>query len=109
MSCNDGIRRGTTPGITALISGDLSGYTMALTFSTDSGLLTKEGDDLLVEYDQEKDETSIGVTLTQEETLAFTGIICEVQLRGLGPEGDAIASDIRPVAVKRVLLEEVLE
>ena len=107
MSCN-GIRRGTTPGIAVVTAGDLTEYEMHLTFRTTAGLLDKTGDDLLVEYDAEADETTIGVTLSQEETLAFTGIVCEVQLRGLGPEGDAIASEKRSVAVKEILLETVL-
>ena len=107
MSCN-GITQGTTPPVCVITAGDLTEYELHLTFRTTAGLLDKTGDDLAVEYDPEADETSISVTLSQEETLAFEGIICEIQLRGHGPEDDAIASKKRSVPIEEVLLKTVL-
>lgn len=60
--------------------------------------------------DCEVGQTSVSVSLTQEETFLFSeNVNVEVQVRVLTTSGDALASDIRIVTAERCLDREVLE
>lgn len=59
--------------------------------------------------DCEVGQTSVSVSLTQEETFLFAeGVNVEVQARVLTTAGDVLASDIRIVTAERCLDREVL-
>lgn len=110
MSCKkNAIRRGTTPGFLVEVEGDITAYDIWLTFKSAGVAVTRTDDTLEVEYDAEKDVTSITCRLTQEETLSFGVGMCEVQIRAAKDGGtDAIATDIGSIESKRILLDGVI-
>ena len=99
------MRRGTTPT-----------HTFNLPFST--GLIAalrityvQNGEIVLnkTEKDVEAGESSIAVTLTQEETLQFKeNRMVEVQMKVLTTGGDLLATDVYTVHPLCILDEEVL-
>lgn len=95
--------RGTTPDyvITVEDMESLGNSTVYVTLRQGDVVVTKETDDLSIEGNQ------INVSLTQEETLAFTEGYAQMQVRGV-TNGDAWASPIVDVPVKPVLLEEII-
>lgn len=103
-----GFPRGTTPPLTFTITGyDLTQWDVYLTFSPIGGEdITKTGEELTIEFDPQSMESTVTVTLTQADTLAMTVGVCEVNMRAARDDGDeAIATDIVPLDVKRVLLD----
>ena len=98
--------RGTTPTITlTLETMDLTSLkSVYVTFCQSGKMLTKQSGDEGVDIT----EHTVSVSLSQEETLRFTPGTVEVQLRGLTNGGDAFATNVAKVAVKEVLLKEVI-
>ena len=105
------MRRGTTPTVSLTVSNDdgtpcdLTGASNYVTFEeVGTGYeLTKSGADLDVSFDD--DVTTIDVTLTQAETLAFhPNRIVKVQLRAKLDDA-AIASEIASINVRDILME----
>lgn len=98
--------RGTTPTITlTLETMDLTSLkSVYVTFCQFGKMLTKQSGDEGVDIT----EHTVSVSLSQEETLRFTPGTVEVQLRGLTNGGDAFATNVAKVAVKEVLLKEVI-
>ena len=101
--------RGTTPAYTLTIAGyDLTQMTVFVTVRGQYGtLVTKTGDALTVTADATG--STIAFRLTQEETLALTVGRAEVQVRFIDANGIALATEIAPVTVERVLLGGVIE
>lgn len=95
------MRRGTTPILRFRSSQDWSGYELELTLEDDTVEMVFEGDRLTVEG------TDVYITLTQEETLKFTGKKCKAQIRGK-KDGIVIATDIAKITVLPILHEEVM-
>lgn len=98
--------RGTTPTVTITVDGiDLTTLQkVCVTFRQNGKLLNKYN----CEDGVEITESTVAITLTQEETLAFKSGSVEVQLRGVTENGAAIATEIAKTCVKGVLYDEVL-
>ena len=110
MSCNrQVIKQGTTVPVVMTIAGDYAEYAPVLSFRTASGVLDKRGDEVSVEYDAESDTTTIGTVLTQEDTLGFSGVLLEIDMRAPGPDGDVIGALGKPVlGIEESINKEVL-
>ena len=94
------MRRGTTPKLTFTTDFDWTGYTVQLTLEENDTELVLEGDRLSV------DKGTVGVTLTQEETLMFTKKV-QAQIKAkLGSV--VVATDISSIPVLPILNEEVM-
>lgn len=103
------MRKYTTPTITLRISGiDLTGeYTVYVSIEQDDIEVLKTGDDLSVEYTDDK--SVIQLYLTQEETAKFKEdelAYCQVNI--VDGTGKRYATDIRQIKIKRNLLDEVI-
>lgn len=98
--------QGTTPTLVLTVTGaeDLDEATCYVTIANSTGKkITKTGDDLAVSDNQ------IAVHLTQEETLQLQPGSCEVQVRWIDANGNAMATDKAVITVEPVLLKEVIE
>lgn len=98
--------QGTTPTLILDLDGvnDLEEATCYVTFR--HGLnkkLTKSGSDLVV------DGNEIAVFLTQQETLAMIPGGCDVQVRWIYENGNAMTTDNAKIQVNPVLLKEIIE
>ena len=108
MGCKPGFPRGTTPPLTFTVAGiDLTGWDVFVTFQPHgANQITKSGNQLTVAYDLEAGESTITTTLTQADTLAMTVGMCEVEMRAARGNGtEAIATEIVPLNIRRILLE----
>lgn len=92
------MRRGTTPTNEFEVNVDLRGTTVWLTYTQNERIVVDCTNDRLTIT-----EASIKCTLTQEETLALTEGIVEIQARYITEEGVADASDIIKVPVGKIL------
>ena len=98
--------QGTTPTITLTLDAlDLTSLkSVYVTFCQSGKKLTKQSGDDGVDINKH----TVSVSLSQKETLSFTPGTVEVQLRGLTNGGDAFATNVARVAVREVLLKEVI-
>lgn len=99
------IPRGTTPTHYFDVEIDLTNTeVLYLTYTQGSKIIVeKEKPDLTVTAEE------VSVTLTQEETLAFSDKqIVEMQFRGRYPDGTAVESDIIEAEVGRILKDGVI-
>ncbi len=102
------VPRGTTPTFT-LTFGSASGIDLTqavsvfVTFSSGKTTFTKTGDDLVVT------ENTIGVLLSQKETLSFPVGDADVQANWITSNGKRVASRIAKVYIDRQLLDRVVE
>lgn len=98
--------RGTTPTITLTVNElDLTELkSIYVTFCQAGKILTKQKGESGVEIDTH----TVSIRLSQEETLRFSPGTVEVQLRGLTNGDNAFATNVGKVAVKDVLLKEVI-
>jgi hypothetical protein len=117
-SSTTGVRRGTTPTVTLTVTNtnetdcDLTNSELYITFqekpksqATKPYNLTKRETDDSVSITHEGLSTIIEVTLSQEETLAFsTGSMIRVQLR-CKELGVAQATDIKEFKAEEILLD----
>lgn len=99
------MRRGTTPTLTITVDADVHDWETHVYISNAGNVLDLEGARLDMSYDGSV--TSITFTLTQAETLAFDASPCDLQVRAY-KDGIAVATDIRRVAVGRILKGGVL-
>lgn len=109
------MKRGTTPTLTFTVSSedgspmDLTEATVYITLKekgSGGAEVTKTGDDLTVEFDGT--DTTIGVTLTQEDTLTFkAGKQVRVQIRFKVGE-KAMATDIASFSFDEILRDGVI-
>lgn len=103
-----GIRRGTTPTITATIkAADLTGMDIYLTVGrkNDQPWATVEPDGITATFDGT--DTDVTAVLTQEQTLACPVGAGFVQVRAYN-DGRAVASGMAPVEIEPVIYNEVL-
>ena len=109
MSCDKaGFPRGTTPPLEfEVMHADLTGWDIYLTFKSAGATVTKETDDLTIEYDTEHQSTVIKAHLTQADTLALSAGLCEAQIRAV-KDGEAIATEVVSVQVSRILMDGVI-
>lgn len=104
--------RGTTPNIVIKINSDIDLSTMEqiwVTFKSKSAEKNYDIDKLEINTE----EKTIGVTMSQADTLAFQTDLnqanrVEVQLRLLDNEGIAYASSITSIPLYRILKEGVI-
>lgn len=90
--------QGTTPALLLTVEGvDLTDMTVEVVIRRRSELLTLTGDRLTVASDGT--DTTIGIRLTQQETLSMRTGSCEVQARWIDAQGVAQAT-YPPVAVR---------
>ena len=99
--------RGTTPDFILTVNADLSDQTVYVTISQLRNKITLTGDELSIAT--EDDTSTIAIRLTQKQTLGFGVGKAEIQVRFIGPDGVARATEIRAVDISRVLLERVVE
>lgn len=98
--------QGTTPTILLTLEGaeDLDQATCYVTFKHGvNKTLTKSGSDLVV------DDNEIAVFLSQEETLAMIPGGCDVQVRWIDENGNAMTTDVAKIQVNSVLLKQIIE
>lgn len=99
--------RYTTPAIPLTIEGkDITAHDIYVTFEQGSLELTKTGTDLVVSFSDP--DTLITVTLTQEETAAFSEAPVTVQVNWITSSGVRGATVKKTISVHGNLLEEVL-
>lgn len=98
------MRRGTTPTLKIRIKGaDLSEMeNIYVTIKQEGKEVTKTGDEISIEGDM------ILVHLTQEDTLKFRQSCVWVQMRATTKDGLAVASNIRMLEMKDVLMDGVI-
>ncbi len=98
------MRQGTTPTIVINVNNiDVNTLkSIYVTFEQTGLILTKTGDDIDIIDDQ------IQIRLSQEETLQFERGKCNVQLRAITNDGNAIASTIVSTNIYRILDKEVI-
>lgn len=107
------MRRGTTPTLVIKVNEDATAWpTVHIAFKQSKhDVIVKTLTDL--EDDPELDEdghTVFRVPLSQNDTLAFrSGSAVEVQIRALDSDGNAVATTIGSIDVKRILEEGVLD
>lgn len=94
------MRRGTTPTLTITVDADIHDWEAHVYISNAGNVLDLEGARLTMAWDGTV--TSVTFTLSQAETLAFDASPCELQVRAY-KDGIAVATDIRRVAVGRIL------
>jgi hypothetical protein len=104
------MRRGTTPTIPLVVKADISDWTRFVTFLNGddkwADVLLDLGNDRQTAT-LEDGKTTIGVTLTQEETLSFEPGIVYVQVRAV-KGATAVATESKPIEVEDVLREGVI-
>lgn len=103
--------RYTTPIITLEVEGvDLTANRdVYVTIEQGSNKLTKSGTDLTVSYNSQTEISSIGFTLSQEESASFSwGKACQLQVNFISNAGARDATNIVTIDVMRNLLDEVL-
>ena len=99
--------RGTTPDYILSIDGhDLSNKTVFVTIRQGQIKITKSNQELSISTDSEG--STIAFVLSQKDTLALQEGNAEVQVRFIDSDGVALATEIAPVQVKRVLYERVI-
>ena len=99
--------RGTTPTIRFRLDTDLDFNEVEVLFVT---IQQFNDDEHELSFDKDRcvldnDEKTIELTLTQEDTLFFDGLV-KVQVRMKTADGNAFASNIETVTIDEVLLEE---
>lgn len=98
------MRRGTTPTFNIECDVDLAGYTIFVTLEQGNKELT-----LTPECEATEDGCVLSVTLTQEQTLVFDDRgAASMQVRAIDQAGLAIASNIMPVDIGKILLDGVI-
>ena len=100
------MRRGTTPIITLTVDADIADWTVYVSFNNGNTVTTFEDDRLTKTVNS--GQTFIDITLTQEETLAFTVGKVEVQIRAI-KDDVAIATNIMGMDVDRILKDGVID
>ena len=99
--------RGTTPDYVLTLEGiDLTGKTVLVTIKQQLRQMTLTGDRLSISTEAEG--SAVAFRLTQEETLRLSEGTAEVQVRYIGSDNLAWATEIGKIDVKRVLLNEVI-
>ena len=98
------MRQGTTPTIVINVNNiDVNTLkSIYVTFEQTGFILTKSMNDIDIIDDQ------IQIRLSQEETLQFERGKCNVQLRAITNDGNAIASTIVSTNIYRILDKEVI-
>ena len=104
------IRRGTTPTVCLHVHADLTDMSVYVSFESLCTLVTKSGDDVTLEPDDEQGWTKVSVTLTQAETLRFkSGTTGDVQIRAAKRNGEvAFASRCGVMTVEKVLQDGII-
>jgi hypothetical protein len=105
--------QGTTPTIPFTIKGmDLTQARVFITLQDQKTRKTQtydsSGDRLVVSYSAEENETTIQLTLTQEETLAISKGMVVAQARWVLANDQAGASDKASLTVHDVINKEVI-
>lgn len=96
--------QGTTPTLVLTVGEEqLDGCTCYVTIRQSGKKLTKSGANLTVSGNE------IAVTLTQRDTLLLVPGDCEIQVRWIDSNGNAMATDKATVEVTESLLKSVIE
>lgn len=99
--------RGTTPTLIIRLNTEVDLETCKqiwITFDNAGKVLTKTKEDIEIEAGGR-----MKISLTQEETLSFTGSSIDVQVRLLTDSDSALATPIKKLPVSRVLEGGVIE
>ena len=98
------MRRGTTPTNTFTVDTDLTNaVAVYVTYSQGKNvIIEKSMEDLTIT------STKVEVTLSQEDTLAFSGGAVQIQIRAKFGDGSAIASNIIMASVDQILKDGVI-
>lgn len=102
------MRQGTTPAYLVKVVGwDLTDKTVLVTLrDVRKEEVTKTGSDLTVTFDGEN--SLIAFKLSQEDTFALHVGKVELQVRFIGSNGNAYATDVVKVDQRNVLLKKVI-
>ena len=102
------MRQGTTPTYGVTVKGkDLTNKTVFVTFKSSSSEVTKSGDDLTITYDGT--DSFVAFRMTQQETFALPIGEIEIQVRYIGEDGDAKATETKKIENLKVLKQGVIE
>ena len=104
------IRRGSTPTLRLHVHEDITDMNPYVSFESLCTLVTKSGEDVTLEPDDEEGWTKVTTTLTQQDTLSFkSGETCEVQVRAAKLNGEvAIATKCAYLLIGKVLDDAVI-
>lgn len=98
------MRRGTTPTNTFTVDTDLTNaVAVFVTYSQGKSVIVEKSIDNLTIT-----STKVEVTLTQEDTLAFSSGSAQIQIRAKFGDGAAIASNIIVASVDQILKDGVI-
>lgn len=97
------MKRGTTPTISISVEGVELSYLKDIYISVkqDNNIITKTGENITID----NDSGTIGVYLTQDETLSFRPGYVFIQLRATTTGGNVIASDVQQISIDEILQE----
>jgi hypothetical protein len=100
------MKRGTTPTLEIAVDGvkvtDLS--SIYVTLKQDDLIITKSAEDIQVN----EEDNSLGVSLSQKETLSFRPGFVYLQMRAVTSGGNAIATDVQKIDAVEILQEGVI-
>lgn len=100
------MKRGTTPTLEIAVDGvkvtDLT--SIYVTFKQDDLIITKSGEGIQVN----EEDNSLGVSLSQKETLFFRPGFVYLQMRAVTNGGNAIATDVQKIDAVEILQEGVI-
>lgn len=103
------MRRYTTPTLPLTVPLDITAADICVTLKQGSYELEKTNDDVTMSYDPETGKTTLVVTLTQEETGAFTAEKkATVQVNWIFSDGSRDASNARRIDIVENLKDEVM-
>ena len=102
------MRQGTTPTYAVTVEGkDLSDKTVFVTFKSKWAEVTKTGDDLTIVYDGTN--SIIAFKLSQQETFELPTGEIEIQVRYIGADGEAKATETKTIENLKGLKQGVIE
>lgn len=100
------MKRGTTPTLEIAVVGvkvtDLS--SIYVTLKQDDLIITKSNEDIQVN----EENNSLGVSLSQKETLFFRPGFVYLQMRAVTSGGNVIATDVQKIDAVEILQEGVI-
>ena len=103
------MRRYTTPTLTLVVEGlDLTAMDVYVTLRQGKRLLTLTDPEMETEVVEQRTDTKLTVTLSQEQTAFFEAVPVDVQVNWIGVDGARDATEVKRVEVWPNLLQEVI-
>lgn len=103
------MRRYTTPTLTLVVEGiDITACDVYVTLRQGKRLLTLTDPEMETEVVEQRTDTKLTVTLTQEQTALFEAVPVDVQVNYISSDGARDATEVKRVEVWPNLLQEVI-